>query len=359
MKGRAVTGPSFQPLAGRMPHQYRRTLSAWGLSLIITLMAVTMARAESPPLTVQPASQTITLSGYTRARATLPVAAEVDGRVMAVHYDVGQTVGDRPFAEIDPTFVDFQIEQVRWHLEKLAVARRQHLSRVAFLQKEFERIDALFQDDVAPLSRWEATGEELAQARLALAAVEAEAGALAVQRRELTERRRRHAVTAPAGWVVVDRRVEPGEIVAAGTPLARVADFRELVVPLYVSGAELAALQGRATLAVSVADRAAVARIGWINPDFDERTRKSAVELLLVDYDGEARGGLRVTLALTLAARGLRVPRAAVTDRYDNPYVRLASDGRMVPVFVLGEQDDELVIADQEGLAPGMVLQGP
>ncbi|MCJ8499368.1 efflux RND transporter periplasmic adaptor subunit [Desulfatitalea alkaliphila] len=315
------------------------------------------ASADAPRLTVRPATQAVTLSGYTRARAALPVAAEMGGRVLAVHYDVGQAIGDKPFARIDPTFVDFQIEQVKRQLERLDVALERHVSRIGFLEKEFERIDALYRDEVAPLSRWEAAGEELAQARLELRGVAAERNALAVQQRELAERRRRHDVPAPEGWVVVARRVEPGEMVAAGAPLARVADFRTLVVPLFVTEQELAAMGERDPLPVTVAGRPGRARINWINPDFDEQTRKSAVELVLVGHDGEARGGLPVRLELTLPTRGLRVPRAAVTDRYDNPYVRLAPDGRMVPVFVTGEDGTDLIVADEGLLEIGTSLK--
>ena len=325
---------------------------AW---LCATLMAAGAAGAGET-LTVRPASQTVSLTGYTRARADLPVAAEVGGRVLRVHYDVGQIVGGAPFLEIDPTFVELQIEQTHWGLERLAVARSRHLSRANFLRKEFERIDALHQDQVAPLARWEAAAEELAQARLALQSVGAEIAALEVQLKELAERRRRHTVNAPQDWVVVARQVEPGEIIAAGVPLARVADFRQLVVPLSVSGAELAAIRTRESLSVTVENRPARARLNWVNPDFDERTRKSAVELALVDFDGDARGGLVVNIALELPGKGFRVPKAAVSDRYDNPYVRVASDGRMVSVFVLGEQADDLIIADHEALAPGMEL---
>lgn len=319
-------------------------------------LAVAAAAWAQAPLTVAPAGRELILTGYTRARAVQAVAAEVGGKVVRVHYDVGQIVGERPFLKIDPIFVDFQIEQVGWRLEQVTVAQKRHHSRVAFLEKEFARIDALFQDQVAPLARWEAVAEELAQARLALQATEAEIGTLDAQLRELKERRRRHSVSAPEGWTVVARHVEPGEIIAAGAPLARVADFRQLVVPLFVSADELAALQSREIMPVSVAGQPAAARLNWVNPAFDERTRKTAIELILADYDGEHRGGLPVALTLALAAEGLMVPRAAVADRHGNPYVRRAADGRMVPVFVTGEGDDYLIIADHEALAPGMAL---
>jgi hypothetical protein len=59
----------------------------------------------------------------------------------------------------------------------------------------------------------------------------------------LRERKRRHEIYAPAGWIVVAKQVEEGELVTVNTPVARVADFGVLVVPLSVSAQELAAIQ--------------------------------------------------------------------------------------------------------------------
>jgi biotin carboxyl carrier protein len=307
-------------------------------------------------LVVKPASQAVTLTGYTRARTVQTVAAETPGRVLRVNYNIGQSVDSRPFVEIDPTFIDFQIEQTRWSLERLDVARLRHQSQVTFLEKEFERMDTLHQDQVAPLARLEAVAEELTQGRLALQATEAEISALRAQHEELVERRRRHAVVAPQGWVVIMRQVEPGEIISAGTPLARVADFQQMVVPLFVSGPELDEIRGRETLAATIENGPGSVRLNWINPEFDERTRKTAIEMIVTDFQGQARGGLLVELTLNLETGGLMVPREAVTDRYGNPYVKVAPEGQIVSIFVIGENGDNLIIADHAALEPGMAL---
>lgn len=324
--------------------------------LCVSLIASGTAWSQDV-LTVERARKSITLSGYTRARTQQTLASEVPGKVQAVRYDVGMTVGRAPFLEIDTTFIDFQIQQVRWTLQKLKVARARGASRADYLQKEFQRIDALHRQDVTTLSRWEAAGEELAQARLALQTTEAEVNAAETQLRELKERRRRHKVFAPSGWIIVQRRVEPGEIVAAGAPLAQAADFTQLVVPLFVSGKELDAIGRLETITVQVEGRPARATINWVNPEFDERTRKSAIELVLADYGGEARGGLLTELTFQVSADGLMVPKAAVGNRYDNPCVVIKESGQSVSVALMGESGDHLLIADQPRLRPGVELQ--
>ena len=336
-------------------HEVRGNLKSFAWIAAWILAAGAAFAADSA--TVQPALNNVTLTGYTRSNTTQILASEVSGRVLHVHYDVGGAIGKAPFLEVDPVFIDFQIEQTQWSLEKLRVARERNASRAAYLDKEFRRIDRLHEDHVATQSNWDAAAEELVQARLVLQTTDVELKALSVQLEELKERRRRYRLPAPEGWIVVHRQVEPGEIIAAGTPLGQVADFTRLVVPLFVSGPELDALREPERLSVTVAGRPAQARINWVNPEFDERTRKWAVELALLDYRGEAMGGLLTELTFEVATEGLMVPRSAVVQRYDNPFVVLQADGRKVPVVVLGETADHVLIADHALLKPGMALR--
>ncbi len=306
---------------------------------------------------VQTARKSVTLSGYTRSRAKQTIASEVPGKVVKVHYDIGQAVGRQPFLEIDQTFIDFQVRQLEQTLEKLNVAKARNISQAAFLQKEFMRIDALHKDNVAPLANWEASAENLDQANLTLQATEAEIQTIKIQLNEITERRKRHKVRVPEGWIVVERHVEPGEIIAAGTPVGKVADFTQLVVPLFVSGKELTALQGMPQIDLQVEGMAAKAVLNWVNPVFDEQTRKLAIELILVDYQGQKRGGLQTELILDIPSQGLMVPKAAVTNRYDNPSVIVDDKGTRVPIAILGENTDHFLIADTPALTPGMTLR--
>lgn len=323
---------------------------------LVILLLSTTALAEEP-LTVRSARKQVDLTGYTRSRAKQTLASEVSGKVLRVNYDVGQIIGKAPFLEMDPVFIDFQIEQTEVTLKKLQVTRSRNASQAAYLEKEYNRIDRLHAGKVATQSNWEGAAEELEQARLALLTTEQELKALDVQLREMKERRRRHRPMAPKGWIVIERRVEPGEIIATGTPLAVVADFTQLVVPLFVSGPELEAIRRPDRLEVGVAGQPARAKINWVNPEFDERTRKWAVELALIDYRGEPMGGLQVELTLDVAGDGLMVPRSSVTQRYDNPFVVLHADGRKVPVVILGESGDQVLIANQPDLKPGMTLK--
>jgi multidrug efflux pump subunit AcrA (membrane-fusion protein) len=314
-----------------------------------------MAGAQAA-FTVKAARKSIALSGYTRSRTTQTLASEVTGKVLAVNYDVGQTIGTEPFLEIDPTFVDFQIEQTQLSLQKLKVANIRAESQKDYLQKEFKRIDRLRQGNVATLAKWESAAEELKQAELALKTTDVEMGALSVQLKELKERRKRHKLTAPKGWIVVDRKVESGEIITSGTPLGEVADFTQMVIPLFVSGPQLTAIRKLNQIPVTVENKPAKAKLNWANPEFDERSRKLAVELVLVDFDGETRGGLLTELSLNVPSEGLMVPKASVTNQYNNPYVVTKQTGKTIPITILDDNGDHVIIAANPALSVGMEI---
>lgn len=306
---------------------------------------------------IREATKRTSLTGYTRSKTTVTLSSEVSGKLIAVNYDVGETLGKKPFFEIDPTFIDFQIQRTRRSIKKLDIEKKKQQSNVAYLEKEFKRIDTLHKGDRATEVKWDAARESLDQALLELESIDAEKASVEITLNELTEKKERHQVFGPDGWVVVRKNAEVGEIVNSGTPLAMAGDYRQLVVPLSVSGEEYAALRKLPdTFQAALENQQVGGSIHWVNPEFDEKTRKLSLELILSGYNGEKRGGLRFTIPVQIESEGLLVPRAAVTSRYENPRVTIKSSGETVAVIVIGESDDNLIIAEDDRLKVGMEL---
>ncbi len=306
--------------------------------------------ADQGPLLVQKAKKEITLTGYTRSNTMLSVSSEVSGKVLRVNYDVGQIVGESPFFEIDPTFIDFQIRSTRQSLKRVGVTQKKLESRVAYLNREFVRIDKLHKGDRATEVKRDAAEEEWKQARFELDALALEQNILKTTLKELRERKHRHSIFAPKDWTVVAKNAEAGEVIGLNTRLARVADYRTLIVPLSVSGEELAAIQKLPRdFDVTLEGETIQASLNWVNPEFNEKTRKLSIELLL-HHTGTARGGLRFSFPLETEAEGFLVPKAAVISRYDNPRVIIKSTGESVNVTVLGESGEYFAIAEDRQL---------
>ena len=317
---------------------------------------------SSPPVVITPsglrvreARKRVVLKGYTRAADSITLTAEVGGRIKAVNYEVGEAVLNAPFIEIDTTFIDLTMESTGKQLLRLEAAEKRASSHVRYLEKEFNRVKSLHSQGRTSESRFDAAEQQLAQARLELSSVSAERGAVDVGLRELREKRRRHSVGPEKGWVITGRLVEPGEVVGPGQPLGKASDFSSMVVPLSVSMREYEALASiENTIAAILEGKPIMARLNWQNPDFDERTRKSAVEIAILNTSGvDPRGGLSMELPIMVRTEGLLVPHEAVSWRYENPRVTLKATGRDVPLIVTDESGEGLVVAEDGSLRPG------
>lgn len=327
------------------------------LVLIISILLLPALSHSAEGLVTAAAEKEVTLMGYTREHKAMNVFSEVPGKILRVNYDVGDAVGAAPFVELDTTFVDLDIATTEKSIGRLDVALKQAESRVAYLDKEFWRIDTLYKGDRATEVRRDAAAQDLEQARLERDSMELQLRELKTRLEELRERKLRHLIEVPRGWVVTGRAVESGEVIQVGVPLGRASDFRKLVVPLSVGFDELEAIRALPRrFGAELEGEPVKAMVNWINPEFDEKTRKRAIEILITEYGGPGAGGLRFTLPLRVRTEGILVPKAAIIERYENPRVRVKSTGEVVKVIVTGESGRFAIVAHDDRIAPGTEL---
>lgn len=290
--------------------------------------------AQAPYVTAEPALRPVILTGFTRARKSLPVASEISGRVLEVAVDVGDTIdGSNVFARIDDTFVRLELEQVQVRQTRLR-------TKIEFDAREVERYERLARQNNAAAAQLDAFKQTLDDNRNALLE-------LGVEERILNERLARTTVSAPSGWQVTGRLVEPGQWVNAGDPMGRVADFTTLTVPFALTTEQYAALSAQAQrprgiqLRLSELDKHVQASLLWTNPAFDPDTRKVAIELEIeVDDTSDAlprRGGVRAELTLDVPelSGAVVLPETAVRSSYEEYWVD-PLDGDPIAVLLLG-----------------------
>ncbi|MBI5781900.1 MAG: efflux RND transporter periplasmic adaptor subunit [Rhodocyclales bacterium] len=156
----------------------------------------------------------LVLSGTVQARYESPLAFQVGGRIVARLVDAGATVrAGQALVRLDPKDVLAQFEaaqaavraaQAQWRLAQNELARTERLAAQRFV------------------------GEQaLDRARTQLEAARSELEAAQAQ-----ERQARHALEyaelrAPADGVLVEWSAEPGQVVAAGQPVAMLAQKGE------------------------------------------------------------------------------------------------------------------------------------
>ncbi|MGE5553499.1 MAG: HlyD family secretion protein [Betaproteobacteria bacterium] len=219
----------------------------------------------------------LTTSGTIEA-TDVPVAAEVAGKVAEVLVEEGQRV--RPGAalvKLDTAALELQVEQAEAALKvaeaKLAEARvgpraaqvrqaeelaRQATAALEGARKNYETVKRLYEQGVAPKVQLDAATTQLdtavAQARAAQAQADlVRQGATAEQLRQLEAavaqasaaarlarfNLERATVKAPVGGVVVRRLVEPGALIAPGSPLLILSDLEDLWLKVYVPESQL------------------------------------------------------------------------------------------------------------------------
>lgn len=191
--------------------------------------------------------------------------------------------------------------QERAALEQLRAAQASlHLAQAGFQQVDLRQRD-------------------VEQAQAALRQAEA---ALQLARLQLQHT----VVRSPLGGVVVERRVDPGEVVSAGVPLLVVADTSSVRIQLAVSETQIRWVRVGQPVRITVdalPGRAFTGRVeGW-SPAADARTRSFLVKVRVPNPDRSLRPGMFARGRLTLLVREEvpSVPDAAVVRDLAGTYV--------------------------------------
>jgi len=317
---------------------------------LAAMLAVSGAAAEPSVhlVTAEPAGREIALTGFTRARAELPLVAETAGRVEVVTYDIGETVGkDEVFAHLDATFIELELAEVGIQQERLR-------TRIAYDRREVERYTKLARRDNTSASQLDTLKQTLRDNRYELQVLE-------VKRKVLRERLLRTRIRAPTGWRITSRSLEPGQWVNEGERVGAAADFAILLVPFALTPEQYAALtgpdQGEMRLHLPDLNRDLAASIYRTHPGFDPATRKIAVDLAIRDWVEPRHGGLRARLALRLPERtgAVLLPAGAVDRSYEEFRV-IREDGERLWVVLLGREqgpDGERLRVTSPDIEPG------
>ncbi|OEU71127.1 MAG: hypothetical protein BA874_13660 [Desulfuromonadales bacterium C00003068] len=322
--------------------------------LLTFIVALPLQATEISPPQVRAGFEQQTLQGYSRAFSTATLASEVTGRVQSVRYDVGDTLSSEALLQIDPTFINLELQEIAVALQQNNIQQQQAVLRTAWLQREFERRQTLVGQGRVSRVAFEEIEQQRDQSQLEQQQLVQQQRQLHVKQQTAQERQHRHQPHAPQGWIVSERLVEPGEQVKVGDPLFNVQDFSRLLVPLALSHQQLTALQQQQQATLN--GQNIHYQVYSVSPAFDERTRKIQVELEVLDYSDQYREGLLFKVPLTLPQLGLMVPQSAVSNRYGRPQVQRADNQELITIQILDRQGDWIKIAPNNKLEDGTRL---
>lgn len=304
------------------------------LILLVSGLTINASIAQDHQLTtVKPSLQTVILSGFTRARESMPIASEVAGRVTHIYADIGQPIpSNGHFACLDDTFINLDIATTKNSISQLGVNLR-------FLSKQVERHKKLVNTKSAAISLYDDLLRQKDNAYYEIQRAK-------IKKQKLLETKRRHCINAPKHWQVTQRAIEVGQWIDLGTTIAQAGNYKELLIPLTLTAEQLAALQKKQdsfTIYLPEYKQEISASIERISPAFDEQSHKIRVDLLIQDTLRFHRGGIRVELSLDIADKlnTYLISRKAVDERFEEAWL-IRANGQKIRVMLLENLSDTI-----------------
>ncbi len=335
-------------------------LRAVGAILAVTALAPVLAacddRATSatapPPRPVQvqrvtfaPADETREFAGVVRARYETDLGFRVAGKMVARLINVGDRVqvGDI-VARLDPRDLQLQVESAEAEL----AAATSSLAQAAADELRYQNLRVRGFAAVADYERKKAAKDE-AEGR-----TERAQRALELARNQLAYA----DLHADADGVITATLAEPGQVVALGQAVARLAHRgeKEAVVALPETRLGEAHHANASVRLWSDPDRRFAAHLRELSPQADSATRTYAARFTIEDPDDTVALGMTATVVLSRPAENMvaKVPLAAILNRGTGPTVYLVDDSGVLerrPVTV--SSFNEVVALITSGLQDG------
>lgn len=318
-----------------------------------TLVAL-LAGCEQPapptsgprPVIVHTVGQTqsigaLTYSGEVRARHETPLGFRVPGKLSERRVDVGQSVvAGQVLARLDP---DDLALAARSAAAGVAAADAEH----ALARADAERFRELRARNFVSQAALDARETARQASAERLAAARAQAAVAGNQQAYAT-------LTADAAGVVAAVLAEPGQVVAAGQPVVRIAHLGESEVAISIPENQLPAFERPGELTVALwahPERRYRGHVREIAPQADPVTRTFAARVRIVDADATVRLGMSATVsagerpaegdpakaAADRTARPGTSSAAGVSETLAVPATALYQDGGRPAVWVIGD----------------------
>jgi RND family efflux transporter MFP subunit len=266
-----------------------------------------------------PADRILAVNGRVRPRFQVDIRPSLGGGLVALPFDVGDRVeAGQILARIDDAPEQAAIAEAQASVET-------QQATLAQARRELARFVALGQF---------ATKREVEQRRLAVLEDERELkrrNAAVVQASELRDRR---VLRAPFSGAILERPVDPGQVVGLESVIYRLADLSSPEVSIEVDEVYAAEIRPgmEAMISMPGQPRQLQARVLHVEPRVDPATGARAVRLGLIGAAVDAPSGLTVTVNLLIERRegAISVPRSAVLSSGSSAKVRLVGKDNVV-----------------------------
>lgn len=297
------------------------------------------------PIAPETLTDSLEISGRLEPRAVVHIASELGGRVEEVLFDKGDAVSaGQTLTRVGSDLLGAALAEAEAEVEAARIER--------------DRAEALVEREASPRQSLDA-----ADANLNRALARLEAARLRFERA---------TVASPANGVVVERALEPGEVLAPGSPVATLHDTSVLVATIGIPEQDITFFSEGAPAEVvldAYDGRTVAGRISYIAPAAVRPGRNFTAEIEVPNPDGGLRSGLVVRARLerrvfrdaVVVGRDLLVERdGALLAFVFRPENGSAAAGRAEQreVTIGPDQEDRVVVTSGLEVGETLIVRG-
>lgn len=339
-----------------MPGAFSKTI-ATVLAAVLLVAPLSAALAQGPPpatvVTAKVKAGRIIpdaeFTGTVYYKELSNVAAEVNGLVKEVTYEEGQRVEKGgTLARLDSQLLEKEVAATRANHEQV-------LTDLEQARLDLKRTRELYDEELASEKAYD-------DARFRARGLEKQADSLGAGLEALEVELAKKTIRAPFSGVIIEKHVERGEWVDAGTEVATLASSDVVDIYIDVPRGVAAAVTEGAEVTVRGPGVEAEGTVAAVIPRGDIQTRTFPVKVRLRGNTAFMEG-MEAFVRLPTGPRvdSLIVPRDALVSKFGTTAVFAVAEGaaKMIPVRVTGYQGATVGVAG-EGLAEGMdvVVEG-
>jgi membrane fusion protein, multidrug efflux system len=302
--------------------------------------AVRMAPADTQSVAQFP--------GEVRARYESRLGFRVGGKIVARKVEVGSMVKrGQVLMQLDPQ--DLQLAQTQSNAALSAAA-----SNLELAEAELARYKELREKNFVSQAVLDAKETAYRSAR---ASRDQAAAALRTQRNQTGYGN----LVADVDGVVTGIDAETGQVVAAGTPVVRLAQLgeKEIVISMPEDQVDVLRKVNDVTVRTWANPKVAIpGKLRELSPIADASTRTYTAKISIPDAPADVRLGMTAYVTFNSASQVpmLKVPLSALVQNQDGTAVWVVENGmvRLAPVQLAGPSGNDMLIAT--GLAPGQIV---
>ena len=302
---------------------------------------------EIAPIQTATITETGRFTGSLNPKSVFVVAPKVAGRLEKIDIHIGDTVSaGMLLAKLDDQEYMQQIGQAEAELEVAVANLSERRIMQANAQRELTRTEALRQKKIASESELDTARStfksQQAKLEVASAQVKQKEAELATAKVRLSYTKIRvPSNNAQGQWVVGERFVDPGAMLAANTPIASVLDIGTLTAVIFVIERDYPKIHTKLDALITTdafPGQTFSGKVAHIAPMMTETSREARVEIEIENKNGLLKPGMFVRVEIELAQHKnvTLVPTAAIIKRNGSQGLFLADienkRARFVPV---------------------------